>query len=144
MLLRGLPVFLEIGLLVFCLIDVIQTPSDEVRNLSKGLWVLLIIMLPVIGGVAWLVAGRPDRRQRSAWRAGGGFPESERPRPRRPVAPDDDPEFLAQLRRVDEEHEEALRRWEQDLRRREERLRRSGNEPGEEKDDDEGSGSRRP
>jgi hypothetical protein len=26
--LRGLPVLLEIGLLVFCLIEAIQTPSD--------------------------------------------------------------------------------------------------------------------
>jgi hypothetical protein len=122
--LRGLPVLIEIGLLVFCLIQVIQTPSDEVRNLSKGLWILLIIFLPLIGSIAWLVAGRPNTRQHSRWRVGGGFPEAQRPGRARPTAPDDDPEFLAQLRRVDEEHEEALRRWEQSLRDREEQLRK--------------------
>ena len=41
--LRGLPALLEIGLLIFCLIEVIQTPADETRNLSKGWWIVLII-----------------------------------------------------------------------------------------------------
>jgi hypothetical protein len=133
-LLRGLPVLIEIGLLVFCLIQAIQTPSDEVRNLPKGLWILLIIFLPLIGSIAWLVAGRPNTRRHSRWAAGNGFPETQRPA--RPTAPDDDPEFLAQLRRVDEEHEEALRRWEQNLRDREEELRKDKpHEKGKDGDD---------
>jgi hypothetical protein len=122
--LRGLPVLLEIGLLVFCLIECIQTPADEVRNLPKTGWVLLIIILPLIGGIAWLVAGRPNTRRVNTWRVGGGFPEGERPAARRVVAPDDDPDFLAQMRKVDQEHEEALRRWEQNLKAREAELRR--------------------
>ena len=136
LLLRGLPVLIEIGLLVFCLIEAIQTPSDEVRNLPKFAWVLLIVVLPLVGSIAWLVAGRPNTRRHSRWPAGGGFPENQRPA--RPVAPDDDPEFLARLRRVDEDHEEALRLWEQDLRAREERLRRPETDPGDEPDDDAG------
>jgi hypothetical protein len=78
------------------------------------------------GGIAWLVAGRPVRRRQSGWRPGGGFPEYDRPRAGRPVAPDDDPEFLAGLRKADDEHEEQLRNWEADLRRREEKLRQDG------------------
>lgn len=40
-------------------------------------------------------------------------------------APDDDPEFLARLKRqADDDHEQLLGRWEADLRRREEELRR--------------------
>ncbi len=124
---RFLPVVVELFLLVFCLIDAIQTPEHEVRNLPKLGWVLLIIVLPLIGGIAWLVAGRPQR-------AGGGqvpwpstrtagFPEFERPR--RP-APDDDPAFLAEMRRGNSEQEELLRRWEEDLRRRERDLGEDG------------------
>lgn len=126
--LRGLPVLLELGLFVFCLIDAIQTPAEDHRNLAKGLWILLIILIPIVGGIAWLVAGRPQRV------AGGpratGFPEYERAR-WAPLAPDDDPAFLARLRQVDHEHEQTLNRWEADLRRREEELRRRDGEAGE-------------
>jgi hypothetical protein len=126
--LRGLPVLIEIGLFVFCLIDAIQTPAEDARNLAKGLWILLIVVVPIVGSVAWLVAGRPQRTGRSF--ATPGFPEYERVR-RGPLAPDDDPAFLATLRQVDREHEETLNRWEADLRRREDELRRrdEGDEP---------------
>ena len=36
----------EIGLLVYCLIDAIQTPDAEVRNLPKIVWILLILFIP--------------------------------------------------------------------------------------------------
>jgi Phospholipase_D-nuclease N-terminal len=124
--LRGLPVLIELGLLIYCLIDAIQTPAHEVRNLPKAAWVVLIVLVPLVGGIAWLVAGRPvgGRARHVPWPSGptAGLPEYERPR-RGPVAPDDDPAFLAQLRKVDDEHEQTLRRWEEDLRRRERELR---------------------
>ncbi len=59
--LRYLPFLVEFALLVFCLIDCIQTDSFRVRNLPRPLWVLLIVLLPLIGPIAWLVAGRPPR-----------------------------------------------------------------------------------
>lgn len=121
--LRGLPLLIEIGLLVFCLIDAIQTPADETRNLSKGWWILLILFFPIIGPIAWLVAGRPVRvRTANAWRTGGGFPEHQRPRA--PRGPDDDPQFLAEMKSVNTEQEETLRLWEADLKRREAEQRR--------------------
>jgi hypothetical protein len=127
---RGLPVLIEVGLLVFCLIEAIQTPSDEIRNLPKGLWILLIVFVPLVGSIAWLVAGRPNLRRRTSWAMGGGFPEYERPGAGRPVAPDDDPAFLAGLGRVNREHSDTLRKWEDDLKRREEELRRREGGPG--------------
>ncbi len=124
---EGLSLLLELGLLIFCVIDVIQSPDIDIRHLPKAGWLLLVIILPLIGGVAWLVAGRPIRStSRSvSWPSGptAGFPEYERPRSAT-RAPDDDPRFLAELGRVNQEHENTLRRWEEDLRRREERLRR--------------------
>jgi hypothetical protein len=77
------------------------------------------------------VAGRPVRSAAgSGWRPGSGFPESQRPRPTRaPVGPDDDPDFLREMRNVNTEQEETLKRWEEDLRRREaEQRRREGEE----------------
>jgi hypothetical protein len=119
---RGLPVLIELGLLIYCLIDVIQTPEIDMRNLNKGTWLLLIIFIPVIGSIAWLVAGRPQQpRRRVPWpaTATAGFPEYERPK-----GPDDDERFLREMRKVDEEQRRTLEQWEADLKRREEQLRK--------------------
>lgn len=130
---RVLPFVVELALVVFCLIDCIQTDESEARNLGKGWWILLILVVPLIGAIAWLVAGRPVRRgprRQVPWpsTATAGFPEYERPR--RAVGPDDDPEFLAEMRRGNQEQERLLRAWEDDLRKREQALRGEGLEGG--------------
>jgi hypothetical protein len=120
---RYLPFLVELGLLVFCLIDCIQT--DVPRNLSKTTWVFVIIILPVVGGIAWLVAGRPEHRpaRNVPWPSTqtAGFPEYERPRP---SSPDDDAEFLAGMTASDRTHEQMLKDWEAQLREREQKLQR--------------------
>jgi hypothetical protein len=108
---RVLPLVLAFGLIVYAVIDCWQSPAPAVQVMSKPAWLVVILVVPVFGATAWLLAGRPPRGP-----AGVGAP-------RRPLAPDDDPEFLRQLDRIDEEHERMLRQWERDLRRREERLR---------------------
>lgn len=109
---RALLVLALVGLTVYTLIDCARTPAADVRNLPKALWLLLIVVLPVVGPVGWLLAGRQTRRQPP--RAVG----------RGPVGPDDDPDFL---RRVEEQR--RLQRWEKELRDREQRLGRD-DEPG--------------
>jgi len=84
---------------VFAVVDVIMTDARRVRAVPKVVWVLLIVLLPVIGVILWFVIGK-ERRDR------GGE--------RRTVAPDDDPTFLRNLRR-DEEQDERIRRLEQEL-----------------------------
>ncbi|MFC8720465.1 PLD nuclease N-terminal domain-containing protein [Kitasatospora sp. NPDC057198] len=121
-----------LALWVWAFIDCLVTPEDEVRHLPKVVWVIIVLFFPLVGSIAWLVAGR-DRtgaRRRVAWPSGptAGYPEYERPR--RPTAPDDDPEFLASLKRGNERHEDMLKQWEADLRRREEELRRGDDRPG--------------
>ncbi len=120
--LRYVGFLVEIGLTVYCLIDCIQTDQYRVRNLAKSVWVLLIVLVPVIGAVAWLVAGRPEREPRAhvPWPSTqtAGFPEYERPR----ASADVDREFLAAMRESDEKHEQMLRDWERSLREREARL----------------------
>jgi hypothetical protein len=133
--LRVAPAVFELGLLVFCLIECIQAPEGEIRNLPRWGWLVLIILVPLVGGIAWLVAGRPLRSARSAGGAGGGWPGTGgRPHTGRygaaPRGPDDDADFLTNLRRADAEHEDVLRRWEEDLRRREEQLKPTDGQPG--------------
>ena len=126
--LRALPVLVELGLTIFCLIDCIQSPEGAICNLPRWAWIVLILLFPLVGGIAWLVAGRPTRDYDGEYVS--GFPAPAR-RPRREIAPDDDPEFLEQIGRVNTEHEQTLKRWEADLARREEELRRRGEEPPE-------------
>ena len=116
----------DLALLVIALIDCLSADESEIRALPKLVWVFIILLFSPLGGIVWFVAGRPQRDAVSrgdSWRPGNGSPEGVRPR--RQVAPDDDPEFLdnlaAKSRRDDEE---LLRRWEEDLRRREDELRR--------------------
>ena len=83
---RVLPIVLGVALIVFALIDCIRTPRHAVPpGPPKEVWVLLIIAVPVIGAIAWLIVSR------SKGIASGGARRTG------PVAPDDDPEFLADL-----------------------------------------------
>ncbi|KJK55739.1 PLD nuclease N-terminal domain-containing protein [Saccharothrix sp. ST-888] len=118
--LRILPPLLVLALWIWAFIDCLTTPEQEARHLPKVAWVIIVLLFPLVGSIAWLVAGR----QRAARTAGG--PSGARGG--RPTAPDDDPEFLASLDKETphkdaRHHEDMLKRWEADLRRREEELR---------------------
>ncbi len=82
---RPLFVVAVLVLVVYALVDCLRTRGAEVRGMPKALWVALIVLLPGVGALAWLLAGR-DR--------GSASPPARRGRP---VAPDDDPEFLWRL-----------------------------------------------
>lgn len=73
----------------------------RIRGLSRAWWIVVIIFVPIIGGVLWFIIGR-GRRDR------GGVARG------RTVAPDDDAEFLRHLRE-DAAQEERIRRMEQEL-----------------------------
>jgi hypothetical protein len=125
--LYGLFFLIDLALLVIALIDCLSTDEHEVRNLPKVVWVFIILLFSPIGPIVWFVAGRPQRARTGTWRPGRGFPEAERPRP---VAPDDDPEFLRRVERSRRDDDEMFQKWEADLRRREEDLRRREPEEG--------------
>jgi hypothetical protein len=103
--------------MVFCVLSVITTPEGEVRNLPKVGWLLLCLLFPVVGGIAWLVAGRPQTPPRSLPYKGntGVPPEYDRPGRARAASPDDDEAFLRQVR----ERAEAQRRAAAEQRRAE-------------------------
>ena len=109
---------LPILLAIYALIDCIQTDESEIRGLPKLGWIVLIVLVGIVGPIAWLVAGktrtgrsllpglpRPGSRDR------GGATEAPRT-----LAPDDDPEFLGQLGSHNS-YDRLLEEWEEDLRR---------------------------
>jgi hypothetical protein len=111
---RALPFLVAVVLAVYALIDCLQTDPAEVPGPRRPIWLVLIILLPVVGPVAWIVTSRLRRR-----------PQRPRQVPR-VVAPDDNPDFLREIRDVDEQHQKMLEQWEEDLRRREEEMRHQG------------------
>jgi hypothetical protein len=90
---RLLPWLLTIAVTVYAVVDCIQTDDARVRGLPKLLWLLLILLFPVVGSIAWFIAGRPQNG--AAGRGPSGRGPSHRPPP--PRGPDDDPDFLRRL-----------------------------------------------
>jgi hypothetical protein len=103
------------ALWVYCLLDVVMTDESRIRNLSKGTWVFIVLVTSVVGSVAWLVAGRPERPATSLPYKGNtgrtaGYPEYDRPGRFLPTNPDDDEAFLRQVReRAESQMREAKR-----------------------------------
>jgi hypothetical protein len=109
-------VLLILALALFALVDCLARDEDEIRGLPKVLWVLVILLFPLLGSVAWFVAGRPHGAALPGAGLGSGSAASTAssastrsaadPAAQRALAPDDDPEFLRRLdeqRRRDEE-----------------------------------------
>lgn len=80
---------LLVVLAIYCWVEIALSDPTQIRQLSKGLWVL-IVLAPLVGPLGWLVYGRPN----------GSEVRQPTPKPRpRMVAPDDDPDFLRSLKR---------------------------------------------
>lgn len=110
---RAILAIASIALTVFALADCVQTDASRVRGIPKWAWIILVVLIPWVGPLTWLIAGK-DRTRRSGARS-GTRPGGVGPVPRRsgPLAPDEDPDFL---RRLDEDI------------RRERRLREQGDD----------------
>jgi hypothetical protein len=119
-----------LGLWIFCIFDVIMTDEALCRNLQKMWWLLIVIFLADLGAVLWLIAGRPwpqsAGRSSSAPRVGSSYPEYDRPGRFAASNPDDDEDFLRQVRERAEEQrrrfaEQQKREQEQEEQRRQRR-----------------------
>jgi Phospholipase_D-nuclease N-terminal len=78
---RVIVVLLTVGVTIYALVDCLRSTDVEVRVLPRPAWALIALLVPLLGGIAYLVLGR----QRAPVHAG------------RIVAPDDDPDFLRSL-----------------------------------------------
>jgi hypothetical protein len=74
---------LAVALMVFSLVDAIALDRFRVRGVPKGLWIVLIVLLPLVGSVLWLTVGRGKKNAPGAHRG--------------QRAPDDDIDFLRGL-----------------------------------------------
>lgn len=78
---------IAIALAVYAAIDCTRAGERERRGVPVGLWLALIVLLPFVGPILWLLMSRLGS-------AGGGtVPRA------RPLAPDDDPDFLRDIDR---------------------------------------------
>lgn len=110
---------LSVASVLFAAVALISCLSVEdkrtIRGLPRFAWVIAILLLPLVGGIAWFLFGRPrpTRGQASRWRPASGAQEPPRRR-----APDDDPDFLRSLRdyKISEDDEDLLRRWSEEER----------------------------
>ena len=82
---------------IFTVVDCAIQPPTRHRGVSKPIWILIVVLLPVLGGILWLAVGRTRRGAIAARRA-----------------PDDDPEFLGSLG-ARSDQDERIRRLEEEL-----------------------------
>lgn len=84
---------------VYSIVDCALQPATRHRGVSKPAWIVIVALLPVLGGVLWFVVGR-GRPSRASGRR----------------APDDDPEFLGRISLGSiSDQDERIRRLEEEL-----------------------------
>lgn len=83
---RFLVPLLLLAITVYGIVDCAQADERTRRNVPLWVWVLVMVALPGLGAIIWLVLSRLIE------------PTATPPRSR-PVAPDDDPDFLRYLDR---------------------------------------------
>jgi len=97
---------------IWALLDCIATDSAMCRNLPKMMWILLVLILPDVGALAWLLLGRPER---ASWRPGS----TDYAKARRPIGLEDSPRYSASpiiSDRRSQELNRELERWEREQR----------------------------
>ena len=91
-------VLVAVAFWVYSIVDcAVQSPTRH-RGVPKPVWLVIVILFPVLGGILWFVVGRARARAMIV------------------RAPDDDPEFLSRLG-TKAEQAERIRRLEEELAR---------------------------
>ncbi|GAA2703845.1 PLD nuclease N-terminal domain-containing protein [Actinoplanes palleronii] len=80
-----------VALSVVALIDCLLTERSAVRHFPRGAWLVLVVICPIAGAIAWFRAGRAS--------ATPAVNRTTRTRTTRtaPIGPEDDPEFVRML-----------------------------------------------
>lgn len=68
-------IVIAVAFTLYALVDAAMTDGARARGVSKPVWILLVVLLPVVGGILWFLVGKGA------------------PRTARQPAPDDDPRF---------------------------------------------------
>jgi hypothetical protein len=112
-------------LTMVALISCLSADEEQLRGLPRPVWVTAIIFVPFLGAISYFSSGRPQPDDgvhappsagQRLWRT--ATTALNRPTTR-PVAPDDDPDFLATIDGGNSAaDDEMLRRWEEEFRNR--------------------------
>lgn len=54
---------LTLLLMLAALIDIITRDDSQVQHLPRPFWIILVILIPVVGGILWFAVGRDYRPQ---------------------------------------------------------------------------------
>ncbi len=98
--------FVTVAVYIYALVDAISIHEWRIKSLNKGLWVLIILLLPLIGALLWFTIGKSRGDEQGT---------AKRRDARRPLAPDDDPAFLRNAT-VFEEQQARIRQLEAELK----------------------------
>jgi len=91
-------VLLALTFWVYSIVDCALQPPTRHRGVSKPLWIVIVVVFPVVGGILWFAIGRQRRRKGALMFR----------------APDDDPDFLGRIGTVSDQ-DERIRRLEEEL-----------------------------
>ena len=80
--LEGVLGFVLFAIWIWALIDCITTERDLARNLPKGAWLIIVILLFNLGAILWFLLGRPAKKH---WRPSTGPTDYPPPRRRRGI-----------------------------------------------------------
>lgn len=91
---------LLIAFWVYSIVDCALLNPTRHRGVSKPVWLIIVVLLPVLGAILWFVVGRGRVREQPAFRA-----------------PDDNPDFLGSIGSAGEfgDQDERIRRLEAEL-----------------------------
>ncbi len=92
---------IAVAFTLYALVDAAMTEASRARGVSKPVWVVLVVVLPVIGAILWFTIGK-------------GHADAH-PDAARRAAPDNDPRF-AGTRMDESELDEHMRELEERLR----------------------------
>ncbi len=88
---------LLIAFWVYSIVDCALLTPTRHRGVSKPVWLLIVVLLPVLGGILWFIVGRGRQRPQPVVRA-----------------PDDNPAFLGTIGSISDQ-DERIRRLEAEL-----------------------------
>lgn len=91
-------ILIAVALLIYSLIDLTVTEDARIRRLNRILWIVIIVVIPIFGPLAWVLLGKGPRSMGNV------------------VAPDDDPGSGGNKPKIsDEEADRRIREIEEQL-----------------------------
>jgi hypothetical protein len=53
-------IILQLGLMIFALLDLVRRSAEQVKGRNKWLWVIVIVLVNTVGPIIYFVLGREE------------------------------------------------------------------------------------